>query len=178
MSHHESVAGAAEAAIGDQGHRFSQAFADDRRGHAQHFAHAGAALGAFIADHHHIAFLNALFRHGGHGGFFGIEDARRATLAETLVTADLGHAAFRCKISFQNDQPAGFLQRFIERHNHLLPRSFFRGVGFFGKCFPGNGQRRSVYEFAVQQPLGDYRNAAGSVDIRSNKAARRFEVGQ
>ena len=49
----------------------------ERRRGGQHFAHAGSALGPFIAHDDDVAFLDLAVGDGVHGVFFTIEDARR-----------------------------------------------------------------------------------------------------
>ena len=48
---------AGEPAVRDQHHLVAHALAVKGRGGRQHFAHAGPALGTFIADHQNLAFL-------------------------------------------------------------------------------------------------------------------------
>ena len=74
---HQSVRRAAEAAVGQQRNRCSQSFAHNCAGDAQHFAHARTALGTFVADDDHIAGLNFLGGHRGHGVFFAIRKRAR-----------------------------------------------------------------------------------------------------
>ena len=57
---HQAARGAAEAAVGEQRDRLAHALADDRRRDAEHLAHAGAALRAFVADDDDIAGLDAV----------------------------------------------------------------------------------------------------------------------
>ena len=58
VADHEAARGAAEAAVGDSATVSRQSRADDRAGHAEHLAHAGAAARPFVADHHHVAGLD------------------------------------------------------------------------------------------------------------------------
>ncbi len=55
MADDEAVGSAGEAAVGHQGHVLAQPRPHDRRGGREHLGHAGAALGALIADDHHVA---------------------------------------------------------------------------------------------------------------------------
>jgi hypothetical protein len=57
MADAEAARGAGEAAVGDQRHLVAHALAVDRRRGRQHLAHAGAALGALVADDDDVAFL-------------------------------------------------------------------------------------------------------------------------
>ena len=52
----EAAGGAGEAAVGDQRDLLAHALAVERRGGGEHLAHAGAALGALVADDDDVAF--------------------------------------------------------------------------------------------------------------------------
>src|SRR3972149_1519716 len=51
---HQPACGAGEAAVGEQRHRLPEALPDDRRGAAEHLAHAGASARAPVTDDHHV----------------------------------------------------------------------------------------------------------------------------
>ena len=55
----EAAGGAREAAVGDERDLVAHALAVERGGGREHLAHAGAALGALVADDEHVAFLVA-----------------------------------------------------------------------------------------------------------------------
>jgi small Trp-rich protein len=55
VADHHAPGAAGEAAVGDQAHALAQALADQRAGGRQHLGHARAALGAEVAQHHHVA---------------------------------------------------------------------------------------------------------------------------
>ena len=57
MADAEAARGAREAAVGDQRDLLADALAVERRRGRQHLAHAGAALGALVADDDDVAFL-------------------------------------------------------------------------------------------------------------------------
>src|SRR5713101_2987698 len=93
MADHQAAGCAAEASVGDQGHTLTEAFAYDCGGDTQHFAHAGAASWAFIADYNHVSRLDLLAGHCLHRGFFRIEDARGAGVGLAFVAAHLYYSA-------------------------------------------------------------------------------------
>ena len=124
VSDHQAAGGAAEASVGQQGNRPAQSFADNRRRDAQHLAHPRAAFGPFVADHDHVAGLDAFLGDRGHRVFFGIENARWPAMAQAFVTADFRHASFGRKIAVQDDQAASLLQRLVQRRDHFLARRF------------------------------------------------------
>ena len=84
MADHQASGRSAEASVGEQGYAFAQALAYDRGGYAQHFAHAGSALGTFVANHYHVSGFDLLAGHGLHGGFFGIKDSCGAGCASRV----------------------------------------------------------------------------------------------
>ena len=55
VADHKAVRGAGEAAVGEQSDGIAETSADQRGGDGEHFAHAGAALGSFVANHDDIA---------------------------------------------------------------------------------------------------------------------------
>ena len=59
---------AGEAAVGDEGHGLIQLHAGQSGGGVEHLAHTGAALGALVADDHHIARDDLARVDGGNGG--------------------------------------------------------------------------------------------------------------
>src|SRR2546423_9836677 len=60
VTDHVTVRRAGEAAVGDERDLVAEALANDRAGHAQHLAHAGAALRSLVTDDHDVAFLDLL----------------------------------------------------------------------------------------------------------------------
>ena len=100
--------------------------AADRRRYLQHLAHAGAALGAFVANHQHIARLDLARLHGGKAVFFAVEDARRSAMLEAIGSGNLHHAAFRREIALENDEAAGRLDGLVEGLNDDLSRRLLR----------------------------------------------------
>ena len=93
VADHQAVRRAREAAVGDQRDLVAEPFADERRGDVQHLAHAGAAGGAFVADHDHVAGLDRARLDGGEAVLLGVEDARGAAVVEPLVAGELDDAA-------------------------------------------------------------------------------------
>ena len=138
----------------------------DRRRHLQHLAHAGAALRAFVANHQHVAGLDLVRLHGGEAVLFAVEDARRSAMLHAIGRGDLHHAAFGREIAFENHQPAGGLDGLLERMDDHLARSLLGERGFFGQRLAADGERRSVGEARVDQPLGQQPRAARGLKIR------------
>src|SRR5438132_757188 len=103
VADHQTSGCAAEASVGDQGYAFTETFAHNRRGHAQHLAHARAAFWTFIADHHHVSSFDLLAGHRLHRGFFGIEDARWAGVGLAFVATHLYYSAAGSQVTLQDD---------------------------------------------------------------------------
>src|SRR5258707_7496749 len=106
MASHQSVSGATETAVSEQSDGRAEPFTNDCSGDAQHFAHAGTAFGAFVSDDYDVAGFYFLAGDRGHGIFFRFKNPRRTAMLQPLMPADLGHATFRRKISFQHDEAA------------------------------------------------------------------------
>ncbi len=68
---------AGEAAVGDEGDVVEQAVAGEGAGGGEHFGHAGAAFGAFVADDDDIAFDDLTGFEAAEHVFFGVEDVWR-----------------------------------------------------------------------------------------------------
>src|SRR5579864_8834389 len=66
VADHQAACSAAETAVGKEGDRVPQAFADDGSGDAQHFAHARTTFRSFVADDDHVACLDLLGSYRGH----------------------------------------------------------------------------------------------------------------
>src|SRR5690606_37968604 len=75
VSDAEAPRRAREASVGDQRHLVALALAVERGRGGQHLAHAGAALGALVADHEHFAFLVRASIDGAKGILLAIEAA-------------------------------------------------------------------------------------------------------
>src|SRR6185369_6909086 len=81
-------------AVGDQRYFVAHAHAVEGRRGRQHLAHAWPALGAFVTDDQHFAFLEALVDHRVEAFFFAVEDVRRATEDLLLHAGDFHDRAF------------------------------------------------------------------------------------
>ena len=84
VADHQPARRAGEAPVGDERDRLAEAGADDRRGDAEHLAHARAAGGALVADDEHVAGLRGARAHRVGARLLAVEDARRAGMAPPL----------------------------------------------------------------------------------------------
>ena len=146
MARHEAASGAAETSIGDERDSASETLADDGGSNSKHLSHAGATLGTFIADDDYVSGVNGFGGDGVHGFFFTFKDTRRASVAQTLMPADLGDATFGGDIAAKDDEATGPLERLVCGDDYLLAGSFMGGSGFLGDGLAGDGDG-----FAVEQ---------------------------
>ncbi len=85
MTNGETRSAAGEAAVCDQGALFAQSHGLEIGGGIEHLLHAGAALGAFVADHDHFTGLDRAIQNAGNRRVLALEYPGRATEAEVLV---------------------------------------------------------------------------------------------
>src|SRR5438045_8732180 len=88
MADAEAARAAREATVGDQRNLVACTLAVKRRGGGQHLAHAGAALGALVADDEDVAVLVGAVLDGGETVLLTIEHQRRTAKLQ------LGHAGY------------------------------------------------------------------------------------
>src|SRR4029077_1541184 len=104
MTGHEAVGGAGKTAVREQRDGISESCTNECSSDCKHLAHAGAALGPFIADHNHIASFDRAVVNGGKCGLFTIEYTRGAAEVLQIVPGNFHYAAFGSEIALQNDQ--------------------------------------------------------------------------
>jgi hypothetical protein len=99
---------AGEAAVGDQRAGLAQAPALEERGRVEHLLHAGAALGALVADDDDVALLDPLVQDPVDGFFLRFADHGRAFEGpDRLVDArGLHDAAVLGEVAVENGQAA------------------------------------------------------------------------
>ena len=180
MADHQAIGAAGEAPIGDQAHAIAQSGADQRRSGGKHLAHARPALGAFVANHDHIAGLDLVVQDGGHGGFFGIEDSRRAGKVTLLDTRHLRDGAFGGEVALEHGQVSFGINRVAPGPNHRLVGIRFSGhlSQGFGQGLAGQGERVAVQQAMVQQHAHHLWHATGAVELGGDEAAGGLEVAQ
>ena len=147
--------------------------AADGGGDLQHLAHAGAALGAFVADDEHVVGLDLAGLDGGEAVFFGVEDARRAAMLEALVAGDLDDAAFGGEVALEDDEAAGGLDGLVEGVDDDLARSLDGERGFFGEGLAGDGECGAVEQAGVDEALGEQAAAACGLVVAQRRICRR-----
>src|SRR5439155_919373 len=135
---------AAVAAAPPSGRSTAPSAADQRRGDAQHLAHAGAAARALVADDDHVARLDRAPGDGGHRVLLALEDARRTAVGRALVAGHLHHAALGGEVAPEDDEAAGRLERPLERRDDLLPGRLDRAGRLLGEGAAARRERASV----------------------------------
>src|SRR4051812_44279207 len=120
VPNHQPAGRAAESAVRHQADIIPESLPDNGRCHAEHLAHAGAALGAFVADNHRVAFDDPLLLHRGHALLFAVETFGRPAKLQLLHAGRLDDAAFRRQVALEDVQAARFFERAIDRHHHAL----------------------------------------------------------
>src|SRR5207247_10478026 len=121
---HESPGGSREPAVGEQSHGVAEPFAHQRGGHAEHLAHSGPALWAFVTDDDDVSGFDPSRANRTEGILLAFEDARRTPVAQPLVACDLHHAALGRKASFEDHEATGRLEGPVQRHHYLLAGRF------------------------------------------------------
>ena len=176
VADHETVGGAAETAVGDQGDIVAQPLADQRRGHRQHLAHAGTAGRAFESDHHDVASVDLPRLHRGERGFFAVEYARRTCVLLAAVAGELDDAAVRREIAVEDRIAAARLDRIADRTHYVLRRRCRRGFRVRKKTLAGD--RRDILDQTGHlQCLHHQCGAALFEHFRRGVAAARLQVG-
>ena len=77
VSDYQSVGATRKASVGDQRHRISQSLADQGCSRREHLAHSRPSLGAFVANHQHIAGAHFVSQNCLQRLFLAVVDAGR-----------------------------------------------------------------------------------------------------
>jgi hypothetical protein len=176
VANHEAVGRAGETAVGDQGHVVAKAASDQRGGDAEHFAHAGPAGRAFVADHDDVPGMNLIALHGGEGFFLTLEDARLTLELTAFLAGQLEDAAVRREVAVQDGVATARLQRATDRMHHVLFVGARRGGGFLEQAAAGD-RGRVVQHVDGDQLLRHAAAAAGTKEFHRGIAAGWQQVG-
>ena len=117
---HQAVGRSGEASVREQSDLVADPLADQSGGHLEHLAHPRASRRALVADHDDVAGLDALLLDDREAFLLGAEDPGRAGVLAALLSGHLDHAALRGEVAAQDHQPAGRLERVVERTDDLL----------------------------------------------------------
>jgi len=180
VSYHHTPGAARKAAICDQTDRFTQTLPDQRPRGCQHFRHAGSALGAKVAQHHDVPRNDLSRKDGCQAGLFVIKHASRSGNDGVLQAGNLGNAAFRSQIAFQDREMPLLVHRVGQRANHVLVGA---GNGrdvlqHFGDGLASDRDAVAMQQTRGQQDLHDLGNAAGAVQVNRQVLAAGLEIAQ
>ena len=112
-------------------------------------------------------------------GALAVEDPRRAGERRVVEAGGLHHRALGGQRALEDRQPAGLVDRPVERAEHVVVEA--RGcelLEVLGHRLPGDGQRVAVHQPGVEQRLHHDRDAADLVDVVHHVAAERLEVAE
>src|SRR4029079_7304575 len=115
MADAEAARRAGETPVGNQRHLAAGALAVERRRGREHFAHAGTAARALVADDEEVALFVFLGLDRIEAGFLAVEAARRAGELELAHAGDFDDRAFGREVAFEADHAAGRRQRLMGR---------------------------------------------------------------
>ncbi len=101
MAYAGSSGGAAEPAVGNQGHRVPQAHAHNGRGGVKHFPHSRPPLWPLVPNNHHVSRLNFSSIDGSLGVLFTLEHPGWALMNQHFrqYGGALYHAALRGQVA-------------------------------------------------------------------------------
>ena len=93
------------------------------------------------------------------------------------MAGELHDAAVRREVAAQDREPAGRLQRRLDRDDDLLARRLDDGGRDLGERAAVDVRRVAVHEAGLQQLARDERDAAGGMQVGRDEAAARLDVG-
>ena len=164
VADHQAAGGTREAAVGDQRHRLAEPGADDRRGDAQHLAHARAAGGPFVADDEHVAGQIApratAAVHASSDSKTRAGPAWRVrSVPASLTTLPVGR-----EVAEQRVQRAARLERSAAVSDVAVGSGPRRGLGegaaSTAGASPSSGRRRSARRMTTRRPPTRCRSSA------------------
>ena len=121
MSDCRAAGSTREPAVGNQRDGGAQTHSDDGGCRVQHLAHARTALGAFIADYHHVALMNPAALDGVDCILFAVKNTRGAFVPEHFRRNGgfLDNTGVRRKIALENRDAAGLHIRIVNRTDNF-----------------------------------------------------------
>mmetsp|Transcript_46316 Transcript_46316/g.144899 ORF Transcript_46316/g.144899 Transcript_46316/m.144899 type:complete len:355 (+) Transcript_46316:1223-2287(+) len=175
----EAVGAAGEAAVGDERDVVAEAGAHDGGGGLEHLRHAGAALGALVAQHHHGALGDLLGVDGLDHVVLRVVDLGGAGEAQALLARDLGDGALGGEVAVEDLDVAGVLDGVAERADDLLALGEAREIGeVLGHGLARDGHAGAVDEALLHEELHDGGRAADALHVLHYVGAGGLEVGE
>ena len=179
MSDGSTARSPAEASVRDQRNRGTESHTGNRRGRVEHFSHARATLGSFVADHHDVSLTDLSAEYRGDGVVLGIKDPGRTFVHKHLGRnrALLDNSAFRRDVSRKDSQPARFAVRIVHRTDNFgIPVECIFNI--FTDRLSGHGHAVEVQKPEFGQLVHDSINPARLVQLIHIGMACRGEVAQ
>ena len=158
--------GAGEAAVGDEGHGLAQAHAHDGGGGVEHLPHAGAALGALVADDHHVAGDDLAGVDGGDGLLLAVKHPGGAGVGHHLGGhgGALDHAALGGQVALEHGDAAVLGVGVVDGADDVrIP--VLHPLQVLGHGPAGDRQHGGVQQALFRQLLHDGVHAAGALQI-------------
>ena len=176
MANHEPVGASAEASVGYQADRRTEAGTVDRASDAEHLAHPRTASRPFVADHNHIPGVDLPSGHRSHGLFFSFEHPRRSLMECPVVASDLDHGTFGGNVALEDDDAPGLL-KWLVHGDHDFLAGCLDGLGrLFSESVAGHRYAGTVEFASLNQPFGDELDPASVVEVDCNEAPTWLEV--
>src|SRR5688572_30316594 len=136
MPDHQPARRAAEAAVGHERDRVTEAAADDRRRDREHLGHPWRTGRTLVSEDDDLARLYDPVVDRRLAGRFRVEHTRRTHVHRALVPGELYDRAVGCEVAAKDAQRATRLERMLDRRNHLAVR-----IGSGGRVL---GERATV----------------------------------
>mmetsp|Transcript_14368 Transcript_14368/g.41139 ORF Transcript_14368/g.41139 Transcript_14368/m.41139 type:complete len:263 (-) Transcript_14368:789-1577(-) len=178
MPNDEPMRATGEPPICHQGHVLAEAGPHDGARGREHLPHAGAAFGAFVADHNEVAFRDLSLLQALEHRLLAVEDVGSAGEADALFARDLPDCTLRAQVPVQDLDVPGALDASLKRPDHVLRLEV--QVLDAGKVLcqrqPGASEAVSMQPPELQQILHNDRRAANPVDVLHAVSAAGLEV--
>src|SRR5438128_9504096 len=177
MADHQAMGRTGKAAIGDQGHGIAESLADESAGYAEHLAHSRTADRTLVANHDDVASLDLPGAHCFKRRLLAVEDARWATMKESLMAGEFYDTTLGREIAAKDGEATGWLQRLRQQRHDLLAGCFHRTLRYLGHRPAVDRPRVTVDQPTLGQALRHQPDAAGIVQVLGDVLAAGFEAG-
>ena len=166
MADGSAPGGAGETSVGDEGHRCAQTHTANGGGGIQHLPHAGAALGALVADDHHITGLNASGIDDLDSLLLGIEHPGGAGVLHHLGSHGglLDDTAVLRQVAKENGNTAGRQIGIVDGADDLRV-AVDRIRNILAHRLTGAGNEVGADQSGIRQLLNDGIDAAGPLQV-------------
>ena len=157
----------------------AKSLAHQRSRDRQHLSHSGAALRAFIADHHHVSGHDLSSPQSVHDLLFLVEHLGRARPSRPeLVACDFQYAPLRREVAEQGHESAGAAERGIDRLHDVRIAKIGPITQVFLDRIARHGHAVPVKKARLEQALHHYRHAAHPVEVEHQVSAAWLHIGK